>query len=128
MSPYSRRQAIVTAAGFTAFATLGAKAQNSNVQRSAIMDIDIKRNGSRPSTKGSPDWFTGSVRVDPLFQAPDPGRVSGGQVTFEPGARTAWHTHPDKRWSSWPVSDGCSVRAVPSKRSVRATWFGFGHA
>ena len=58
------------------------------------MDIDIKRNGSRPSTKGSPDWFTGSVRVDPLFQAPDPGRVSGGQVTFEPGARTAWHTHP----------------------------------
>ena len=58
------------------------------------MDIDIKRNGCRPSTKGNSDWFTGSVRVDPLFQAPDPGRVSGGQVTFEPGARTAWHTHP----------------------------------
>ncbi|MGY4292312.1 hypothetical protein ACVWXN_000404 [Bradyrhizobium sp. i1.4.4] len=58
------------------------------------MDIDIKRNGSRSSTKGNADWFTGSVRVDPLFQAPDPGRVSGGQVTFEPGARTAWHTHP----------------------------------
>ena len=58
------------------------------------MDIEIKRNGSRASTKGSPDWFTGSVRVDPLFQAPDPARVSGAQVTFEPGARTAWHTHP----------------------------------
>ena len=58
------------------------------------MDMDIKRNGSRPSAKGSPDWFTGSVRVDPLFQAPDPARVGGGQVTFEPGARTAWHTHP----------------------------------
>ena len=58
------------------------------------MDIEIKRNGSRPSTKGSPDWFTGPIRVDPLFQAPDPARVSGGQVTFEPGARTAWHTHP----------------------------------
>ena len=58
------------------------------------MDIDIKRNGSRPSQKGSPDWFTGAVRVDPLFQAPEPGRASAGQVTFEPGARTAWHTHP----------------------------------
>jgi len=58
------------------------------------MDMEIKRNGSRPSAKGSPDWFTGSVRVDPLFQAPDPAQVSGGQVTFEPGARTAWHTHP----------------------------------
>jgi quercetin dioxygenase-like cupin family protein len=94
MSPYSRRQAIVAAAGFTAFAALAAKAQNSNVKRSAILEIDIKRNGSRSSTKGSSDWFTGSVRVDPLFQAPDPGRVSGGQVTPEPGARTAWHTHP----------------------------------
>ena len=58
------------------------------------MDIDIKRNGSRPSQKGSQDWFTGTVRVDPLFQAPNPARVGAGQVTFEPGARTAWHTHP----------------------------------
>lgn len=58
------------------------------------MDIDIKRNGSRPSQKGSADWFTGTARVDPLFQAPDPARVGAGQVTFEPGARTAWHTHP----------------------------------
>ena len=58
------------------------------------MEIEIKRNGSRPSTKGSPDWFTGSVRVDPLFQAPGPARVGAGHVTFEPGARTNWHTHP----------------------------------
>ena len=58
------------------------------------MDIEIERNGSRPSTKGSPDWFTGSVRVDPLFQAPDPARAGAGHVTFEPGARTNWHTHP----------------------------------
>ena len=58
------------------------------------MDIDIKRNGSRPSQKGPEDWFTGTVRIDPLFQAPDPARVGAGQVTFEPGARTAWHTHP----------------------------------
>ena len=56
--------------------------------------MDIKRNGSQPSGKGSADWFTGTVRVDPLFQAPAPARVSGASVTFEPGARTAWHTHP----------------------------------
>lgn len=54
----------------------------------------IHRNGSRPSAKGSSDWFTGTVRVDPLFQAPAPARVAGASVTFEPGARTAWHTHP----------------------------------
>ncbi len=56
--------------------------------------MDIKRNGSQPSAKGPADWFTGSVRVDPLFQAPDPARGAGANVTFEPGARTAWHTHP----------------------------------
>lgn len=56
--------------------------------------MKITRNGSQPSTKGSADWFTGNVRVDPLFTAPDPARVRGSSVTFEPGARTAWHTHP----------------------------------
>jgi len=56
--------------------------------------MEIKRNGSQPSTKGSADWFTGTVRVDPLFQAPEPARARGAAVTFEPAARTAWHTHP----------------------------------
>ena len=56
--------------------------------------MEIKRNGSRPSGKGPEAWFTGSVRVDPLFQADAPARVSSASVTFEPGARTAWHTHP----------------------------------
>lgn len=56
--------------------------------------MDIQRNGSRASTPGSPDYFTGVVRIDPLFQAPEPARVLGVLVTFEPGARTAWHTHP----------------------------------
>jgi quercetin dioxygenase-like cupin family protein len=56
--------------------------------------MDIKRNGSRPSGKGPEAWFTGTVRVDPMFQVGDPARLSGGQVTFEPGARTMWHTHP----------------------------------
>jgi quercetin dioxygenase-like cupin family protein len=56
--------------------------------------MEIKRCGSRPSAKGPSDWFTGTVRVDPLFEAPDPARARGASVTFEPGARTAWHTHP----------------------------------
>ena len=56
--------------------------------------MDIKRNGSQPSGKGPAEYFTGSVRRDPLFDAPAPARVAGAQVTFEPGARTAWHTHP----------------------------------
>jgi len=58
------------------------------------MDIEIKRAGTQPSAKGNPDWFTGTVRVDPLFPAREPGRTSAALVTFEPGARTAWHTHP----------------------------------
>jgi quercetin dioxygenase-like cupin family protein len=56
--------------------------------------MDIQRIGSKPSGKGPSDWFTGTVRIDPLFDRPDPARVSGAMVTFEPGARTAWHTHP----------------------------------
>jgi quercetin dioxygenase-like cupin family protein len=56
--------------------------------------MDIKRSGSQPSGAGPADWFTGTVRIDPLFTAPDPARVGGALVTFEPGARTAWHTHP----------------------------------
>lgn len=56
--------------------------------------MDIRRNGSRASEKGPEDWFTGIVRIDPLFSAPDPARVAGASVTFEPRARTAWHTHP----------------------------------
>jgi quercetin dioxygenase-like cupin family protein len=56
--------------------------------------MDIKRAGTQPSAKGPADWFTGTVRIDPLFTAPEPARVGGALVTFEPGARTAWHTHP----------------------------------
>jgi quercetin dioxygenase-like cupin family protein len=56
--------------------------------------MDIKRCGSQPSVKGTPDYFTGAVRIDSPFAGSDPARVSGAIVTFEPGARTAWHTHP----------------------------------
>jgi len=56
--------------------------------------MDIKRNGSQASNKGPDDCFTGNVRIDPLFSAQEPTRTSGASVTFEPGARSAWHTHP----------------------------------
>ena len=56
--------------------------------------MEIQRIGTVPSARGPADYFTGTVRVDPLFTAPDPARVVGASVTFEPGARTAWHTHP----------------------------------
>ena len=56
--------------------------------------MHITRAGAQPSVKGPADWFTGTVRIDPLFSAPAPARATGAAVTFEPGARTAWHTHP----------------------------------
>src|ERR1700726_4139437 len=56
--------------------------------------MEIKRSGSQPSGRGPAEYFTGTVRIDPLFEAAEPARVRGASVTFEPGARTAWHTHP----------------------------------
>lgn len=56
--------------------------------------MEIKRSGSQPSVPGRADYFTGTVRIDPLFAVKDPARAAGNSVTFEPGARTAWHTHP----------------------------------
>jgi quercetin dioxygenase-like cupin family protein len=56
--------------------------------------MEIKRSGSQSSAKGPAEWFTGTARIDPLFDAPVPARAAGASVTFEPGARTAWHTHP----------------------------------
>jgi quercetin dioxygenase-like cupin family protein len=56
--------------------------------------MEIKRSGSQPSARGPADWFTGTVRIDPLFPVNPPARTAGNAVTFEPGARTAWHTHP----------------------------------
>jgi quercetin dioxygenase-like cupin family protein len=69
--------------------------------------MDIKRSGSQPSGKGPDEYFTGTVRIDPLFQAPDPARVVGASVTFAPGARTAWHTHP--LGQTLVVTAGCGL-------------------
>src|SRR5256885_12736835 len=72
--------------------------------------MDIKRSGSQPSGIGPAEWFTGTVRVDPLFQAPDPARVAGARVTFEPGARPAWHTHPLRQTLILPAGCGRAQR------------------
>ena len=90
MTTMSRRGLLAgAAAGFAALTNIGATSAKERIDT-----MQITRNGSRPSGKGPEAWFTGTVRVDPLFQVGDPARLSGGQVTFEPGARTRWHTHP----------------------------------
>jgi quercetin dioxygenase-like cupin family protein len=87
--------------------------------------MEIKRSGSHPSGKGPADWFTGTVRIDPLFSPPDPARVAGALVTFEPGARTAWHTHP--LGQTLFVMSGCGRvqrEGGRSRKSAPATWSG----
>jgi quercetin dioxygenase-like cupin family protein len=86
-------KAMSVAAAFESPAILRAQTIASVTERKGSK-MEIKRVGSQPSAKGPAEWFTGAVRVDPLFQAPDPALVQGAAVTFEPGARTAWHTHP----------------------------------
>ena len=88
--------------------------------------MEIKRGGSQPSGKGPADWFTGAVRIDPLFQAPEPARVQGASVTFEPGARTAWHTHP--LGQTLIVTAGCGRAqrwggAIEAIRPSDVVWF-----
>jgi quercetin dioxygenase-like cupin family protein len=88
--------------------------------------MEITRIGTHPSGKGPADYFTGAVRIDPLFQAPEPARVSAGKVTFEPGARTAWHTHPLGQTLiitsglGWVQRDGGPIEEV---RPGDAVWF-----
>jgi quercetin dioxygenase-like cupin family protein len=93
----TRRRMLDATGGLAALAAAGPagaheKLKVATKRREGTMEI--KRSGSQPSGKGPADYFTGEVRIDPLFQAPDPARVRGASVTFEPGARTAWHTHP----------------------------------
>lgn len=88
--------------------------------------MDIKRSGSRPSSRGAAEYFTGRVRVDPLFEAPTPARVRGASVTFEPGARTAWHSHP--LGQTLVVTAGCGRAQrwggpVEEIRSGDVVWF-----
>jgi quercetin dioxygenase-like cupin family protein len=102
--------------------------------------MEVKRSGSQPSNKGPADWFTGTVRIDPLFQAPDPARVASASVTFElatgrvrptggPGARTAWHTHPLGQTLivtfglGWAQREGGPVEKI---RPGDVVWFALG--
>ena len=88
--------------------------------------MEIKKAGTQPSAKGPSDWFTGTVRIDPLFQAPDPALVSAACVTFEPDARTAWHTHPLGQTlivtfgSGWVQREGCPIEEI---RPGDVVWF-----
>ncbi len=88
--------------------------------------MEIKRCGAQPSAKGPSDWFTGTVRIDPLFEASEPARARGASVTFEPGARTAWHTHP--LGQTLVVTSGCGLvqRAGGTIEEIRpgdVVWF-----
>lgn len=89
-------------------------------------EMEIKRAGSQASARGPAEWFTGSVRIDPLFQAPEPAFVQGASVTFEPGARTAWHTHPLGQTlivtagCGWAQHDGGPVEEI---RPGDVVWF-----
>ena len=90
------------------------------------MDIQIKRAGSQASIKGPADWFTGTVRIDPLFQPNDPARAAGASVTFEPGARTAWHTHPLGQTLIVTAGVGWAQRAGGPVEEIRpgdVVWF-----
>ncbi len=91
--------------------------------------MEIKRVGSQASAKGPSEWFTGTVRIDPLFQAPDPALVQGASVTFEPGARTAWHLHPlGQTLIVTAAVAGRSIGAGRSRKYDRVMWSGFRQA
>jgi quercetin dioxygenase-like cupin family protein len=88
--------------------------------------MDIKRSGSQPSTKGSTEYFAGAVRIDPLFQANDPARAVGASVTFEPGSRTAWHSHPLGQFLIVIAGCGLAQRwdgAIEEIRPGDVVWF-----
>jgi quercetin dioxygenase-like cupin family protein len=93
---------------------------------SETMLMEIQRSGDQPSGKGPSDWFTGTVRIDPLFSPPEPARVAGALVTFEPGARTAWHTHPLGQTLIVVSGLGCVQRdggAIEDIRPGDVVWF-----
>ena len=90
----SRRSFLKAASAVLASPAILRGQVDSHLTQTPQINMEIKRVGLQPSSKGPADWFTGTVRIDPLFQANAPARAIGASVTFEPGARTAWHTHP----------------------------------
>ena len=126
---FSRRTFLKTASVATVtFPTL-LRAQTAHLTpqlKETIMDIEITRSGSKPSVKGPADWFTGNTRIDSLFDPNESARAGGAHVTFEPGARTAWHTHPLGQrlivtsGLGWVQGEGGSVQEV---RPGDVVWF-----
>jgi quercetin dioxygenase-like cupin family protein len=118
----SRRSSLKLMAGL-AVAGVGLPSAVSAEER---QHMEIKRVGSQASTKGPADWFTGTVRIDPLFDRADPARVNGASVTFEPGAHTAWHTHPLGQTlivvsgCGWAQREGAPVEEI---RPGDVVWF-----
>ena len=90
----SRRTFLATAGTVLAIPAIRRTHAEARLTTTQEAQMDITRIGSQPSAKGPADWFTGTVRIDPLFQTKAPARAAGASITFEPGARTAWHTHP----------------------------------
>src|SRR5712692_805358 len=91
--PTLRTSTAIALVSLTALTAFGS-AERGTAPNEGRAAMEIKRNGSQPSGRGPADYFTGAVRIDPLFNPPAPARAFGASVTFEPGARTAWHTHP----------------------------------
>ncbi len=89
-----RRHFLAAGLGLAASPFLARVVAAAPLSQQPEVHMEIQRIGSQPSRKGPADWFTGTVRIDPIFQAHEPARTSAGSVTFEPGARTTWHTHP----------------------------------
>jgi quercetin dioxygenase-like cupin family protein len=119
------RRGMLAAAG-GAVVLIGNAALNPGATAPGTTDMQIKRIGTEPSRKGPAEYFTGTVRIDPLFQAPEPARVSAGSVTFEPGARTAWHTHPLGQTLIIVSGFGCVQREGGPVEEVRpgdVVWF-----
>jgi quercetin dioxygenase-like cupin family protein len=124
----TRREIVAAAGSVAALAAAGAAAAQVPSSSLGVRNrtMQITRNGSRSSAKGPAEYFTGAVRVDPMFQAGDPARVSGGHVTFEPGARSAWHTHPLGQTLivtsglGWAQAEGGSIEEI---RPGDVVWF-----
>ena len=116
--PLSRRTFLATVAAWVA--TLATRCTHAETRLTAKMEdeMEITRVGSQPSAKGPSEWFSGTVRIDPLFPAKAPARAAGNTVTFEPGGRTAWHTHPlgqtliDTAGCGWVQREGGPVEEV----------------
>jgi quercetin dioxygenase-like cupin family protein len=121
------QKGVLIASGLIALFTAGpAGAQEKERPNQGSATMLIKRNGEQPSQKGPDAWFTGQVRIDPLHTASEPARVGSAYVTFEPGARTAWHTHPLGQTliivsgMGWVQREGGPVEEV---RSGDVVWF-----